>query len=108
MPRWRQDHVTGELIEISNGPICHHHSVSVFDSFVSHVDGTTIRNSDDLRAHNNRHGVSNDPDSLREQTAQQDNRQHTTGSRQERIAAIRDSMERVQSSGFHREIIYDE
>ena len=110
MTRYRQDAKTGKLHEIiQDTGENHSHFVSVDSvAFMSPIDGSRIRNSRELREHNKRHGVSNDLDSLREQTSKEMARKHSTGTKKERVEAIRDSIERVQSSGFHRNVQYDD
>ena len=105
--RYRQDSETGKLIEIVRGQKATLHSVKVTDSFVSSIDGSTIRGAQDLREHNARNNVSSDPDHLGEQVKRSQNRSHTLP-RKERIAAIRDSIERTSSSGFHRHVQYED
>ena len=65
--RWRQDHETGKLIEITAPPPKGktHYIGNSFEPFVSSVDGSRIRTRKQLVEHNRRNGVSNDPDSLR-------------------------------------------
>mgnify|MGYP003643629234 CR=1 FL=1 len=97
--RYRQDLVTGKLIEISNertksvAP-----SIRVTESYRSPVDGSMIRNK--------RNGVSNDRDSLNEQVQRSQNRDHTISDSKERKAEIRDAIERASSSGYHRNTQY--
>lgn len=102
MTRYRQDRVTGKLHEIKEQRSSAHHFVqSDIEPFTSHVDGSHIRTRRDLVEHNKRNGVSNDPDSLKEQ-AQRANAPKRD-SRAERYAkrmAIKDAIERTQSSGF--------
>ena len=68
--------------------------------FISPVDGTHIHSRRQLVEHNKRHNVSNDLDSLREQT--QRSLEVTELSPSERKADIRDAIERSQSSGYSR------
>jgi hypothetical protein len=59
--RWRQDRVTGKLIPIDEGAARRDSTegaaVSVFESFVSPIDGSYIGNSKALKEHNDRHSV---------------------------------------------------
>ena len=73
--------------------------------FISPIDGSHIHNSRELVDHNKKHGVSNDLDSLREQTERAGNKNHL--SRRERKDAINDAMHRVSSSGFSRREQYE-
>lgn len=102
--RWRQDATTGKLVEITapaqsgdgfyiNGP---------FEPLVSPIDGSRIRNRQQLVEHNRRHGVTNDLDSLREKSQRSLNKTPYTGTKAERTAAIVDAIERTQSSGYSR------
>jgi|TARA_R110000822_G_scaffold47505_1_gene125962 MFS superfamily sulfate permease-like transporter len=80
------------------------------DSFVSPIDGTVISSRPLLEEHNRRHGVTNDLDSLREKTANEMARARNIspyGTKKQRIEAIRDSIERVSSSGYRREQNYE-
>jgi hypothetical protein len=109
--RYRQDPKTGKLHEITqDSGKSHSNFISIADvNFVSPIDGSHIRNIRELNEHNKRHGVSNDLDSLREQTAKEmgrHNRPFSTS--RERKEAINDAIERVSSSGFRRNIQYDQ
>tara|TARA_R110000803_G_scaffold27833_5_gene64791 strand:- start:630 stop:959 length:330 start_codon:yes stop_codon:yes gene_type:complete len=106
--RYRQDSETGKLVEIIQQKPKAIHAIHVMDPFVSHVDGSTIRNSQDLKNHNRQHNVSNDPDLLKEQVARSNNRTHEVGTKKERVAHILDAIERTQSSGFHRHVQYED
>lgn len=110
MPRWRQDLETGEFIEITNkraSARVHIHVDHV--DFVSPIDGARIRNSRELIEHNKRHGVSNDLDSLRDQTQKaMAPKNQTRQDRHERKLAIVDAMERASSSGYNRKVEYNE
>ena len=87
--------------KLSDGSTDRHHFVGgVFESIVSPIDGRVISNREQLANHNRQHGVTNDLDSLKEQSAR--SRQTKEYSRQDRIAVIRDAVERVQSSGYNR------
>ena len=96
--RWRQDRETGKLIEVkkvraaNSGPAVHRD----IEPFVSHVDGSYISSNSQLREHNKKHGVSNDLDSLREQTQREMQRTPYTGSREERITDIKESIAKLQ------------
>lgn len=76
--------------------------------FISPIDGSHISGNRQLREHNKRHGVSNDLDSLKSQAQQSLARDPAGGQRKERTTALLDSWDRTQSSGFSREIKYDE
>ena len=107
MPRWRQDRETGELVEIiwersPRGPFIQTDDVN----FISPIDGSHVRSRKQLVDHNKRHGVSNDLDSLREQTARA--RDPKTLSSRERKDNIADAYERASSSGFSRRVEYEE
>ncbi len=108
--RWRQDLETGELIEITNkraSARVHIHVDNV--DFVSPIDGSRIRNNRELVSHNRKHGVTNDLDSLREQTQKaRAGKSETRETAHERKLAIVDAIERASSSGYHRKVEYDE
>ena len=72
--------------------------------FVSPIDGSHIRNSRQLADHNKRHGVSNDLDSLREQTAKAKPQEFSVKKRKD---DINDAIERASSSGFSRRVRYE-
>ena len=74
--------------------------------FISPVDGTHIRSSRELVDHNKRHGVSNDLDSLREQTSRA-NEQIAGLSQRERKDMINDAINQVSSSGYSRRKNYE-
>ena len=101
--RWRQDRETGKLIEVGKTVGTGHFIRGAFVPYVSPVDGTVIRTRSELTDHNKRNGVSNDLDSLREQTQRSNDRTHETG-KHERKLAIKDAMERMSSSGYHRRV----
>jgi|TARA_R110000796_G_scaffold134980_1_gene251098 MFS superfamily sulfate permease-like transporter len=76
------------------------------DAFVSPIDGTIISSRPVLVEHNRRHGVTNDLDSLKEKTSREMARAGNIkagGTRKERVAEIRNAIERASSSGYHRE-----
>ena len=73
--------------------------------FISPIDGSHIRNSQQLVDHNKRHGVSNDLDSRRQQTA--DANKPMKLSKTERRDDINDAIERASSSGFSRRVNYE-
>jgi len=106
--RWRQDRETGKLIEIAAEAPKASHAIHVVEPFRSSVDGTMIRNAQDLKAHNRRNNVSNDPDHLKEQIHRSKNRTYEVGTKKERVAAICDAIERASSSGYHRNIQYED
>lgn len=104
---YRQNTETGKFYEVTRTPRTRQSIIQVSHvDFVSPVDGSHIRNSRELVEHNKRHGVSNDLDSLREQTARA--QEKTPFSRRERRDAIADSIERASSSGYSRRVPYDE
>ena len=105
---YRQNPETGEMYEVERGHCKENVGYDSFEPCVSPVDGGRIRNRAELTAHNRLHGVTNDIDSLREQGERERNRKPRTSSKKERVAAIVDAMERVQSSGFSRRIQYDD
>ena len=95
---YRQDHDTGKLYEVVRPKTARSHFIhGDFSGFVSSVDGSYIANAGQLADHNKRHGVSNDLDHLREQSKHRPRQE----SQAERKEAIRDTMERMESSGFH-------
>ena len=105
--RWRQDRETGKLVEIVKRKPVPGVFIHVDDvDFISPVDGTRIRNSRELIDHNKRHGVSNDLDSLREQTARAN--EPVRLSKRERKDNIADAFERASSSGFSRRVDYED
>lgn len=108
---YRQDAETREFYEVVKQKT-HGIAPSVrgdIDPYISPVDGSVISSRSGERAHNKRHGVSNDQDSLREQTEKAGRtREVSPQERHERKLAIKDSMERVASSGFHRNIRYED
>ena len=75
-------------------------------NFISHIDGTHLKSRRDLVNHNRQHGVSNDLDSLREQTARAN--EPIRLSQRERKNNIADAYERASSSGFSRRVEYSE
>lgn len=105
---YRQNPETGELYEVTRGYRKENVGYDSFEPFLSPVDGSRIRTRGELAQHNLKHGVTNDIDSLREQGLRHANRKPDTGPRKERIAALVDAYERVQSSGFGRRIEYDD
>ena len=96
---YRQNRETGEFYEVRKVVRAGHYIRGVFDPYVSPIDGTVIKSRGGLAEHNKRHGVTNDLDHLREQSQRKPEL-----SKQERKDAIADAMERVSSSGFHREV----
>lgn len=77
------------------------------DTFVSPVDSSVVDGRADLREHNRRNNVTNDPDSLREQGQRELARAgniRPEGTRRERLALIRDEFERHESSGNNRDL----
>ena len=109
--RFRQDAKTGKMVEIISTPnAAHHHFVgSSFDGFVSPVDGSAISSRQQLTDHNSKHQVSNDLDHLREQAHRSiAPKKETRADVHERKLAIKDAIERVSSSGFHRRRQYED
>jgi hypothetical protein len=86
----------------------HHFVQGDIQPFVSPVDGSIVSSNAGLRDHNRQHGVTNDPDSLKEKTERSQHRVSDEGQRKERVAALLDSYERAQSSGYSRRTEYDE
>jgi len=80
--------------------------------FRSPIDGSMISTRAGLNAHNLRHGVSNDPDSLAEKTKRHlDNQQsHGRGAeaKKERIAALVESYDRASAGNFQRRVQYED
>lgn len=80
--------------------------------FRSPVDGTIISSRAGLVAHNQRHGVTNDPDSLREKTARHLANQQSHGTRPEdkkaRIAALVEGFDRASAGNFQRKVQYED
>lgn len=105
--RFRQDAVTGKLIEITRTKSKAIHSVGVFQEMISPVTGERIANRAQLLDHNKRTGMTNDLDSLREQTRRENERAPDMGSKHERKLAIKDAIEQRRSSGYNREINYE-
>jgi len=104
---YRQDAVTGKLIEIIRAKPKSIHSVGVFQELTSPVTGERIANRAQLLDHNKRTGMTNDLDSLREQTRRENERAPDMGSKHERKLAIKDAMEQRRSSGYNRNINYE-
>ena len=111
MPRWRQDIETGEFIPIGSG-----HKISNAPNvrsdiapYLSPLDGSVVSGRRAEREHNIRLGVSNDLDSLREQSARAlAGKTETRQDKHERKLSIKDSIERAESSGFHRHKQYQD
>ena len=76
--------------------------------YLSPLDGTVINSRNQEREHNKRNGVSNDLDSLREQSAKSlERKSNPAEEKHQRKLAIKDSIERASSSGYHRHIQYE-
>jgi hypothetical protein len=105
---YRQNPDTKEWVEVERGHRKETVGYASFESFVSPIDGRRVRNVKELTEHNRRHGVTNDIDSLREKGRRELNRKPNTGNKKERVAALVDAYDRVQSSGFSRRIKYDD
>lgn len=110
--RYRQLPDGGGLVEIFNSDNA---SVSAsihkdIEPFKSPIDGSAINTRSQLEAHNKRHGVSNDLDSLRERSAQYLKSQHvdTAVNKRERIAKLVEAYDRASSPDFSRRKQYDE
>ena len=97
---YRQDRETGKLVEVRKVAGKSHFIRGVFQPYVSPIDGSVIKSRGGLAEHNKRNGVSNDLDHLREQAQ----RRPEGSSKQERKAAIADTIERMSSSGFNRRV----
>jgi hypothetical protein len=107
---WRQLH-DGTMVEVepSKDRPKHHYVQGPMEPFTSPIDGTRIANRQQLAEHNRRHGVSNDLDSIREQAKRAQRKgEETPQTRHERKLAIKDAIERVESSGYHRKKQYHE
>lgn len=81
------------------------------EAFVSPVTGEVISSRAGLREHEKRTGQTNDLDSLRAATQREVNKSHTDNSPRavhERKLAIKDGIERAQSSGFRRNPEYQQ
>ncbi len=103
MTRYRQDAETGELVEIVEQNRSHVHFINgSFESVVSPVTGERIATRKQMREHELSTGLSTDRDSL---LSKRDPVQRET--KHERKLAIKDAMERAESSGFHRHVRYD-
>ena len=80
--------------------------------FRSPIDGSIISTRAGLNAHNARHGVSNDPDSLAEKTKRHlDNQQsHGRGpnAKKERIADLIEGYDRASAGNFQRRVQYED
>ncbi len=98
----------GKLVEKKTQNNRRHFVSDDISAFVSPIDGSVISSRSGLREHNKRHGVSNDLDSLKSQAQQSLARDPAGGQRKERTASLLDSWDRAQSSGYSREIKYDE
>ena len=95
---YRQNRDTGKLIEVVRSRVKDSHFIRLpFFGFISPIDGSGISSEKQLAEHNRKHGVTNDLDHLREQSQQR----RPQESRAERREDIRDTMERMSSSGFH-------
>ncbi|MBT7878437.1 MAG: hypothetical protein HN738_10175 [Gammaproteobacteria bacterium] len=67
-------------------------------------DGTRIASSAQMQEFTTRTGMTNDLDSLRGQADNHRSRIAKTSTKKERVAAIRDSIERLSSSSYHRRV----
>lgn len=73
-------------------------------AFRSPIDGSAIRTQAQLNAHNARHGVSNDPDSLAEKTKRytENYGKERPGVKKERINALVEAYDKASTPGFGR------
>ncbi len=71
-------------------------------------DGTRIASSSQMQEYTARTGLTNDLDSLRGQADNHRARIAKTSTKKERVAAIRDSIERVSSSNYRRRVNYEQ
>lgn len=82
------------------------------EPFQSPIDGSVISTRAQLAAHNTRHGVTNDLDSLREKTklhlANQQSHGTSAGDKKERINTLIEAYDRASASGFGRHRQYHE
>lgn len=86
---------------VSGGDEAHLHFIGgAFVPFNSPIDGRYISNGKDLERHNRKHKVINDLDQIHQKTADHQ-KLHVGSTTAERKAAIRDTMERMQSSGYN-------
>ena len=94
-----QDRVTGKFIEVTHKRSAPQSAaVHLPESFVSPIDGTIIDSKGKLAAHNKRHGVSNDPDSLREKNEAFKRQQNTPLSKRERLNDLVQAHDFVQQN----------
>ena len=104
---YKQDPETGKFYEVVKQKTHRGHFVLTSSvDFISPISGEHIRSSRQLAEHNKQHGVSNDLDSLREQTTRA--REPVRLNARERKDNIADAYERASSSGFSRRVEYDE
>jgi hypothetical protein len=108
---WRQTkegmvEVIREAPSASSTPSIH----GDIEPFKSPIDGTIVNTRAQLTAHNTRHGVSNDLDSLRAQTQKYlaSRGQEQKNSKQERINTLIEMYDRASSPDFNRNTQYHE
>lgn len=96
--RWRQ--TKDGFVEIPVAQTGHSSApayIPDIEPFKSPIDGSIINTRRQLEAHNRRHGVSNDLDSLREQTQKVLERQRKpVTDRKERISSLVTAFDKVQ------------
>lgn len=82
------------------------------EPFKSPIDGTIVNTRAQLMAHNQRHGVTNDLDSLKEKTRlhleNQQGHGKSAASKKERINALVEAYDRASASDFGRNVQYHE
>ena len=100
MPSWIQDPKTGKLIPKGTYQREYQALIHVFKDFVSPIDGTRIKNSQQLRDHNERHGVTNyldyGPDWFPVKQKEREDRLLGKADKQDRINAIIESMHKLE------------
>jgi hypothetical protein len=108
--RWRQtkDGFV-EIVVSQNAPTAPSIRMDV-QPFRSPIDGTMINTRVDLENHNRRHGVTNDLDSLRENTKRhlERGRAAPASAKKERINALIEAYDRTQSSSHQRQVRYED
>ncbi len=103
------------LVEVTRGTPSSSKSANIrmdIEPFKSPIDGTIVNTRAQLLAHNQRHGVTNDLDSLKEKTRIHLNSQQGHGkgetSKKERINALVEAYDRASTAGFGRNVQYHE
>ena len=108
--RWRQTKDGLVEIEVSqNIPLAPSIRKDI-EPFKSPIDGRIISSRVQLENHNRQHGVSNDLDSLRENTKKhlERGRRQPAEAKRERINALIDSYDKTQSSSHQRQGQYED